>query len=107
MLPATIVVTNIPAPNKAPMAKLSFPLLERDTAAMAEKISGAPFPNARNVTPAIFCESRKVFVITVSDGHKKSSAITDSPINKNNHHIIKRIIPALRKGKQSQNKKSV
>lgn len=33
------------------MAKLSFPLLERDTAAMAEKISGAPFPNARNVTP--------------------------------------------------------
>ncbi len=40
-----------PAPNKAPKAKPASPSLALPTAAIALKTSGAPFPNARNVTP--------------------------------------------------------
>ena len=38
-------------PNKAPIAKPASPFLAFPIAAIAENISGAPFPNARNVTP--------------------------------------------------------
>ena len=38
-------------PNRAPNARPTSPSFADDTAAMAEKISGAPFPNAKNVTP--------------------------------------------------------
>ena len=50
--PVTAVVTNTPAPNNAPKSNSG-----RDccTEAKAEKTSGAPLPNAKIVTPAIFC----------------------------------------------------
>jgi hypothetical protein len=51
IVPATTVVTKTPAPNRAPKAKPTSPPLALLTAAMAENISGAPLPNARNVTP--------------------------------------------------------
>lgn len=38
-------------PNKAPIASPASPPLALLIEAIAEKISGAPFPNARNVTP--------------------------------------------------------
>lgn len=38
-------------PKRAPNAKPTSPPLELPTAAIAENISGAPLPNARNVTP--------------------------------------------------------
>ena len=38
-------------PNKAPMASPASPPLALDMAAIALKISGAPFPKAKNVTP--------------------------------------------------------
>ncbi|OTF78165.1 hypothetical protein BLA29_007106 [Euroglyphus maynei] len=48
ILPTTTVVTNIPAPYNCPMTRfgLAFvmPIID-------ENISGAPLPNARNVTP--------------------------------------------------------
>jgi hypothetical protein len=63
----TTVVTNIPAPElelpvsrvplsnytptRAPTAKPAFGLSPPVTDASAEKMSGAPFPNAMNVTP--------------------------------------------------------
>ena len=51
IVPATTVDTNIPAPNNAPKASPASPSLAFVIAAIAENTSGAPFPNARNVTP--------------------------------------------------------
>ena len=49
-----MVVTNIPAPNNSPNTSSG---LELDIPANEENISGAPFPNARIVTPAMLGES--------------------------------------------------
>ena len=51
MQPTMTVDIKTPAPNKAPKAKPASPSLALPTAAIALKTSGAPFPNARNVTP--------------------------------------------------------
>ena len=40
-------------PNNAPIANPASPFFAFDIAAMALKMSGAPLPNAKNVTPYI------------------------------------------------------
>ena len=52
--PATAVVTNIPAPNNSPNTSCG---LEFEMPANVEKISGAPLPNAKIVTPAMLSDS--------------------------------------------------
>lgn len=51
MMPTMTVETNTPAPNSAPKARPASPSFELPTAAMALNTSGAPLPNAKNVTP--------------------------------------------------------
>lgn len=51
MHPTITVEIKTPAPNKAPNAKPASPSFAFPTAAIALNTSGAPFPNARNVTP--------------------------------------------------------
>ena len=47
-------MTNIPAPNNSPNTSWG---LEFEMPANVEKISGAPLPNAKIVTPAMLSES--------------------------------------------------
>ena len=68
--PTITVDTNTPAPKSAPNARPASPSFELPTAAMAEKTSGAPLPNARNVTPAMFCDSFIESAMVRSDGQK-------------------------------------
>ncbi len=49
--PTQTVDTNTPAPKSAPKAKPESPSLAFPIAAIALKTSGAPFPNAKKVTP--------------------------------------------------------
>jgi hypothetical protein len=51
MIPTITVDTNTPAPKRAPNANPASPSFELPTAAIALNTSGAPLPNARNVTP--------------------------------------------------------
>lgn len=61
-----IVVTKIPAPiNSVNIIILSSAPDTRDV-----KMSGAPFPNANIVTPAMLSDSRKTVAITASEGQK-------------------------------------
>ena len=78
MTPTIMVETKTPAPNKAPNARPESPSLELPTAAMALNTSGAPLPNARNVTPAMFCESFMLSAIVRSDGQKLKKEISES-----------------------------
>lgn len=48
------VETKTPAPNRAPNARPASPSLALPTAAIALNTSGAPLPNAKKVTPAMF-----------------------------------------------------
>lgn len=64
--PAMIVVTKTPAPiNSVNIIILSSAPDTRDV-----KMSGAPFPNANIVTPAMLSDNRKTLAITASDGQK-------------------------------------
>lgn len=47
----TTVVTKILVPNKSPRARAALGLGVDKTDEIDPKTSGAPFPNARNVTP--------------------------------------------------------
>lgn len=61
-----IIVTKIPAPiNSVNIIILSSAPDTRDV-----KMSGAPFPNANIVTPAMLSDSRKTVAITASEGQK-------------------------------------
>jgi len=70
MRPTITVDTKTPAPNRAPNARPASPSLALPTAAIALKTSGAPLPNARNVTPAMFWDSFKLSAITRREGQK-------------------------------------
>lgn len=70
MTPTITVETNTPAPNRAPKANPESPSFEFPIAAMALKTSGAPLPNAKNVTPAMFCDSFILSAIVRRDGQK-------------------------------------
>ena len=61
-----------PAPSCSPIAIEKDPPL---TAANVLKTSGAPFPNARKVTPAISGESFKILEISDRVTQKYSSAV--------------------------------
>lgn len=62
---------NDAAPMSSPIAKLNVPLLSAEN---VEKTSGLPFPNARNVTPAVDSFSPRYAAIVARFGQKKSEA---------------------------------
>lgn len=64
--PAISEVTKTPAPiNSVNIIISPSPLDARDV-----KMSGAPFPNANIVTPAMLSDRRITLAITASDGQK-------------------------------------
>ena len=63
--------TKIPAPIGSPMPN---PELPKSTPATMELMSGAPFPSARNVTPATLGDKRSEVAISLSEGQKFVSA---------------------------------
>ena len=69
--PATTAVMNPAAPINSPTAKL--PLCEL-IAAKVEKTSGLPFPNARNVTPAMLSLIPNIDAMVLRLMQKKSEA---------------------------------
>ena len=54
------------------------PITHCVNAASEENTSGAPFPNDKNVTPAIFGDSFKMVTVACNAGQKNSSAVSPS-----------------------------
>ena len=81
-LPPTTIMTNIPAPNNDPIAIVAVASSSAVNAATAEKISGAPFPNATRVTPATLSDKWRLSEMWVSAGTKNASAVMPSATNK-------------------------
>jgi hypothetical protein len=67
--PATTAVMNPAAPINSPTARLPLFVL---IAANVENTSGLPFPNARNVTPAMLSLMPRRFAIVLRLTQKKS-----------------------------------
>lgn len=63
---AIIEVTKIPAPINS----VNIIIVESLSDTRDVKMSGAPFPNASIVTPAMLSDKRIIFAITASDGQK-------------------------------------
>lgn len=74
MPPATTVVTKIPAPKMAPTASPAVRGSEKATTAL--KMSGAPLPKARKVTPATLWDSFRLVEMADRLGQKNFSAVT-------------------------------
>lgn len=79
-VPTTTVVTNTPAPNSSPSASL-IPSCVFTTAEYTEKMSGAPFPKARNVTPATLWLRWSESEMTLSAGQKLGGEATDARVS--------------------------
>jgi hypothetical protein len=71
MEPATTAVMNPAAPKSSPTARLPLLVL---IAANVEKTSGLPFPNAKNVTPAMLSLIPRIPAIVLRSIQKKSLA---------------------------------
>jgi len=69
--PATTAVMKPAAPNNSPTAKLPLSVL---MAAKVLNTSGLPFPNARNVTPAMLSLIPSILAIVLRFIQKKSLA---------------------------------
>jgi hypothetical protein len=54
---------------------------------MEEKMSGAPLPNARKVTPAIFCDKPRELETETKLGQRKSSAVLLIKRNRKNRKV--------------------
>ena len=88
--PKTTEVTKVPAPKSSPMASeppasvfvLTIP-------AYTEKMSGAPLPSARKVTPATLSDSPRLVEMTASDGQKKSSAVVPSATKRTRSQMMR------------------
>ena len=63
-------ISIILSPNRAPTARLALLSSSWLTAAKALKMSGAPLPSARRVTPATFWLSLRMAEMTVKAGQK-------------------------------------
>lgn len=66
--------TNSPPPTSAPTAR-NMPPESLEAAESEEMTSGAPFPNAKRVTPANDSDSPKVVAIFSKAGCKNPSAV--------------------------------
>jgi hypothetical protein len=91
--PTTKMVTNNEAPTNSPIANPPLLALNDEN---VPKTSGAPLPNAANVTPATLSGKCKEFAITVKFGLKNEDA--EVPNNKKSHIIQNNInIIAMKK----------
>jgi hypothetical protein len=87
-VPTTTVVTKQPAPKSSPSA-MAVPRPGSGVFMSDEytlKMSGAPLPKARNVTPATLWDSFSESAITVSTGQKNSSAVMPSAMKSTTIH---------------------
>jgi hypothetical protein len=81
--PATTAVMNPAAPTSSPTARLAeFEFI----AAKVEKTSGLPFPNARNVTPAMLSLMPSNFEIVLRLTQKKSLAAIPIVLKRSDSH---------------------
>ncbi len=83
--PDTTDVMKNAAPMSSPIARLPDPTFK---AANVEKRSGEPLPNARNVTPAVDCDIRRVWERVARFGQKNSLAAMPIALNSKQSHTI-------------------
>jgi hypothetical protein len=96
--PATTEVINAAAPISSPIAMLELLLF---MAAKVEKISGLPFPSARNVTPASVSLKLKACAMVLRLTEKKSPATRPRVVKRMASHkrmsiVAKGFAPASR-----------
>lgn len=86
MDPATTAVINPAAPMSSPTARLPLCVF---IAAKVEKTSGLPFPNAKNVTPAMLSLIPKQFAIVLRFIQKKSLAAMPMVLKSRPSHMTR------------------
>ena len=85
---STTVVTKVPAPINAP-SENSIPSAESPEATIEDMTSGAPFPNARKVIPAKFCEILRLSLILERETDRNLFDVSDNTKKHNDAIIIK------------------
>jgi len=86
--PATIMMTNMPAPRREPIASFATSGSGLVKATIDAKISAAPPPKATRVTPATLSDRRSCVAIFVKVGTKNASAASPRQKQRYRHQSV-------------------